>query len=698
MLRPIRPKLTQNIQLILAALAFTSCLIMFSENGNGGQVGNERIATIRIGGKDALSVDTTVECAESLAYCKATVTITNPKRKTPADRNFIVVLYLQGWTDGNSGGVSYSAPVTLAENTRSVTVEIPVARGYQQAAWDIGIFEDGRDIENKKLRAKDDIGWSYFFYTESNLSAKSILGSGDDPKSIEAELMHLDGIVEGNKQIATSLGQANRGTLDLFKWSYVRIDSLPTEWWHYLSASFWIVSGQTLEELSQEPEKADALRDYIAAGGTLIVFGAENNEDLVSQFIDKELSWNKLKLPLEFLFSSTNNQSEPVPTELPPNSAQRFADKIKETGYQLGKVLVIGSSLKEAPDGLLIQRLQNLTTDGLPSRTNSDGNWFWANLNRDVGKPPVWIFVGLVGLFGCLIGPGLLYLTGRIGRRSLMLFFVPALSLLATASIVGYGILHEGFEAHVRVTSVTTYDADTGRGFSWSRQNYFSGLPPRQGLVFDDSTYVRDVPPSSSNMYGGGNPRNYVGYSVMLDGDKQAWKNWLNPRTQQQLLIGKPITESKPDFPIEVSTVDPSSREISVKNVSKTEVPYVALRGRGKDHYFSKKLGPGESVELKPITNQEMGFKLTTLMGKLEMLPTPPPEMEDGGQLFDFGANFNSSKNNNASDVVNLIIRKNEYPEFCFVTVVPENNLVPVPLKGKPSKENLHFIMGIKRW
>ncbi len=74
------------------------------------------------------------------------------------------------------------------------------------------------------------------------------------------------------------------------------------------------------------------------------------------------------------------------------------------------------------------------------------------------GKPPIWAFCVIVALFGALLGPGLLYFTGRMERRSLMIFLVPTISLLATVAVIAYGIFHEGFDTHVRLFSVTAYD------------------------------------------------------------------------------------------------------------------------------------------------------------------------------------------------------------------------------------------------
>ena len=162
---------------------------------------------------------------------------------------------------------------------------------------------------------------------------------------------------------------------------------------------------------------------------------------------------------------------------------------------------------------------------------DSDSDWFWRNLIRTVGKPPVWTFCAIVTLFGALLGPGLLALTGRLRRRSLMIFLVPAISLVASLAIVAYGVLHEGFETHVRITSVQAIDGDAKLGFAWSRQNFFSGSPPRDGLKFSPHTYARPVYAeiSDTNYWAERDPRKDRTCTVNIEPDQQRWSGWLRP-------------------------------------------------------------------------------------------------------------------------------------------------------------------------
>ncbi len=85
-------------------------------------------------------------------------------------------------------------------------------------------------------------------------------------------------------------------------------------------------------------------------------------------------------------------------------------------------------------------------TVGVSTSGAYDENWSLRNMIASVGKPPIWTFCAIVLLFGLILGPGLLTLTGWIGRRSLMILLVPLFSLGATLAIVCYEVLHEGLE------------------------------------------------------------------------------------------------------------------------------------------------------------------------------------------------------------------------------------------------------------
>lgn len=792
----------------LAALLLVLCV-----RSSQAQIGSQTIVTRGSKNTDPLRVDATLVGSQTNSFYKVQVDITNVKRPTPGDRNLVIVLYVKGWGEAVTGGVAYSKLVTLQENATTASIEIPVAQDFQQAAWCVGVFEGGNDIENKKMRPKNQQPWQYSYYQQPLLCCSLIQGKNQPDLDVKRELASLNSILAqyfqitvqgaGNQRIATSI---------------LQVDDLPTEWWHYLSQSFWIITTETLQELQQTaPQSLEHLRHYVAAGGYLMVVGRSqfDDEEIIGALLNKATEtivwqpiveprpdwWTLSSQPRIKKTATQNNAtsktitttnvtlqnalgqaiqqapvavqstepeaSEPaneeitpagvlqdsytaLQTVLRPGLGQHFQNsfeiaseldlfytfgnnnpgtvlrwlqekralvadsvetkKANETQFGQGRILLLENSFADVPPEIVKEEIGQMLQESLPNTVCSDGNWFWSNLNRAVGKPPVWTFMVLVGLFGLVLGPGLLFMTGRVGRRSLMLFLVPLVSLLATCTIVVYGVLHEGFDSHVRITSVTTYDADSQSGMAWSRQNYFSGLPPREGLVFSPDTYIRAVPAASSQWYTGGNPRNTVTYSVVMNGEQHAWENWLSPRTQQQLLIGHPVRDPF-ELPVEIewavapdgantnfSVIGSQIPEVTITNRSDEELPFVIARGDNNDFYLVEDLGLGESKQAEAISLKDAEFRFSARLNKYDLLPSPPPEMEGGGQLIDLGGNFNSSKNDIANDVLNPAMRDpSRMPAFSFLTVLRTNPAIYVPLEGQHS-EDLHFVVGTKRW
>jgi hypothetical protein len=365
--------------------------------------------------------------------------------------------------------------------------------------------------------------------------------------------------------------------------------------------------------------------------------------------------------------------------------------------YLNGTVLVASKPVHEMPGQLLTHALQQTANSaGQALAAETDGDWFWRNLISAVGKPPVWMFCVMVGLFGAMLGPGLLLFTGRIKRRSLMIFLVPCLSCLATLSILVYSVLHEGFETYLRVASVQFVDPHSGEGFAWSRQNFFSGLPPREGLTFGEHTYVRPVSVVEGNSYGYPNPRGAA--CVVGLGENQNWRGWLKPREQQQMLVGHSLTQAS--LPIAVEQTAP--QQIKLSNLTDEKIPLVVVRGGGEDYYVGEGLEPAGSQ----LFDARDRVAAMTNVGRLmnDLRPTVPPELNMRGSLGGWGSRRSnvSIGNNQQPDVLNnaltsYLSERGQLPKFAIVAVLTDSDRIEVPLQGI-SAENVHVVIGVQPW
>jgi hypothetical protein len=372
-------------------------------------------------------------------------------------------------------------------------------------------------------------------------------------------------------------------------------------------------------------------------------------------------------------------------------------ESVSEFDYLNGSVLVARKPLEDLPTPLLSHlRATKLSyTHTLSISSGQDGNWFWRNFISQVGKPPVWVFCGLVALFGALIGPGLLLFTGRMKRRSLMIFLVPALSLIATTSIVLYGVFHEGFDTYLRVTSVESIEPDSKKGFVWSRQNFFSGLPPREGISFDAQTFVRPVSATDdrNGMYT--SPRQGVSSHVYLD-ETQTWQGWLKSRQQQQLLIGYPVEESK--MPIAIRAT--ATKKIRVENLTDAVLPLAVLRGEGDNYYFVESLASQASLEFEPVELAMLGTKIARAFAPYR--PEPPEELRMGGwsglnSRRGLGRASNSSKDLFDEVIENYFSERPAIPPFGFAVLCTKSDSVRTPIAGKVS-DSIHIVFGVHPW
>jgi hypothetical protein len=488
--------------------------------------------------------------------------------------------------------------------------------------------------------------------------------------------------------------------------SLTPVDRASGDWRHYFPYPFWIASVGAISEINdKQPQVAAALRTYVSAGGKLLIYEVNANPTLAS--VNRLLSnagghaelasWKSISGPAPawwIINSETGDDRSRLMNAL-------TADKLLEREYGRGKVIICKSRLDELTEdqvGLIVSGRDDKSLGVLTARSH-DGRWFWQNLILEVGKPPVWEFCVIVALFGALLGPGLLVFTGRMQRRSLMIFLVPTVSCVATLAIVLYGVLHEGFDTHVRIHSVTAYDGPAQVAFGWSRQNYFSGLPPRDGLQFPADAYVRPVAPDDVVNYGGNpDPRRNLDGTVSF-GENQTWNDWLKPRQHQQLLVGHKVDPST----IPISTERNEAGKLRLRNLTAVKLPLVVLRGDKDDYYFEADLGPNESREPE-VQDFDSVAVLVARIGA-DFKPKIPRELEGGSDsLLNFGNSRRYARTYSvqASEMISEAFQRYlsddlELEPHEFATLVPEFDAIEIPLKGIQS-DNVNLVIGIEPW
>ena len=662
------------------------------------------------------------------------VVVTDIAGPSKTDRDLIVVLYVKNWGQGATS-IAYRQPLKLPEGTATVQLVIPFTATQAQLAWDVAIFEDGRDIEDTRNRKSNlnqqDFQWAFNSNQNSGyIPIAGLQASATDANQRSAKLQTINDYIQaqiqqaksGSPQIAPPAGTMVSPTI------LTPVNQASSDWRHYLPYPVWIASVEALTEVYEsQPQVAEALRTYLSAGGMLAIYDAHTPEaiDTVNKLlrIDDPADISQWRIydgtmPLVLSLAAESATASKVydgnlaePREIADHghilatvskvyAGNLAKQKIMERQYARGTVLVANKSLSELLESHGTGFMGYNTAKSISTLTAaaSDGNWFWQNLILEVGKPPVLVFCIMVTLFGAVIGPGLLYFTGRMQRRSLMIFLVPAVSFVATLAIVLYGALHEGFETYVRIHSVTVYDAPSQVAFGWSRQNYFSGLPPRQGLQFPVDAYVRPVfAEDAVRNSGDPNPRTGLSGTVNI-GALQTWNDWLRPRQHQQLLVGHRVEPGT----IPIATKPGVLGGLLLTNLTDVQLPLVALRGAGDDYYVTTDLGPKKTIELLPQDRDSMAV----IVGRVgaDFKPMVPVELAGGGDsLMNFGnARRYARTYQTQADIIGEAFKiflsgDIELQPYAFATLVSQSEAITVPLEGTQA-DNVNLVIGVEPW
>ncbi len=326
---------------------------------------------------------------------------------------------------------------------------------------------------------------------------------------------------------------------------------------------------------------------------------------------------------------------------------------------------------------------------GLAASSTCDEDWPLRNLISSVGKPPVWTFCGIILLFGLILGPGLLILTGWIGRRSLLILLVPLVSLGATLAIVAYEVLHEGFGTYARTTAVIEIDEQSGEAFVWSRQTYFSGWPSREGLAVPSNVFFRPVTSFTDRSRQFRNhPVNQ--YKVEYQPGQSVWTGVLPSREQKQFLLGHSL---KGKMPIDVQRT--GDKQASLKNLTNETLPVVLLRDDQGNFYLAEDLAPDTTIELTGEPFDDISGTLSRIRSKYQ--PSAPAEMRSLGWAF-----MSNQSNTEVLDVVwsgalsEQSVTSTIRP-FGFVTLMQKNDDIFMPYKTSQN-ESLILVTGRALW
>ena len=369
-------------------------------------------------------------------------------------------------------------------------------------------------------------------------------------------------------------------------------DNQYKNWLAYSQLDVIIVAAPILERIrTGQAEQYDALRKWVAAGGTMWVYATDAEPDpfgetlttepadpkrivkkgsvtrlmnLQTQNDTSELSseyWNGVKKMSQMGGQRNFRSRREVFNEMKADknpfveivASQKISDRLRVARLGLGKVIMIKDEDPFPGSFQFWYSVHQLSSDitwadrfGVDIPCGNDNYWSW--LIPSVGQPPVKSFVVLNILFALLIGPLCYFFFRRRQRLYLLYFAAPMLALLVSGSLFVYAIGSDGFSTRVRARQISWVDPSSDFMIEQSRQTYFAAAGNSDGLSQSRETVVcpvhgtplvRDYYQQSSNFRPG---------EVIVDSDKPHARmtgNLLPPRDQVQYLTTRPIASEQ---------------------------------------------------------------------------------------------------------------------------------------------------------
>lgn len=262
--------------------------------------------------------------------------------------------------------------------------------------------------------------------------------------------------------------------------SMARADRPVGEWsgnWLAYSRYLAVMVGE--DELRSAPAAVDAaLRDYVAAGGVLVVVGAGGAKPGLSGAW--EASWTR------------------------PGGGDTDGGTLLLGAGHVN--LVAADALVDFSvdqwGGWIEERLSH--TRQRKSRLDSEDAERRLPMLEQLEVPTVGL-LGMMFLFTVIIGPVNLLVLWWFKRRMWLLWTIPLIAFVFAGAVLAYSLLSEGVRPRVKTVAVTLLDQRTRQAVTLGTQGYYAPLTPGGGLRFDDRT---EIVPQSSDVHSG-----YGGYS-----------------------------------------------------------------------------------------------------------------------------------------------------------------------------------------
>lgn len=433
--------------------------------------------------------------------------------------------------------IGISLPLQIPQGTERVRFAYHVPKTSFGNLYQVKLWEDGRGIPNGESTFGQPLSDPEYaaYLDEAQQNAWHVLWikseADEDVRQKSLQLWSLWNTPEPFKTLTSpveweQIGNGGAGSNGINLFPSVELQDVPLDWRALRPYDAIMVHTADWNAMrNSDSPQAIALRDWTHAGGVLIVRGASPNPVVSSgAFADGSpteaalTSASLAGMPARFddyakmdkqafMDQSPYFDMENFNAWLAwfPTGANLIRDSLSQypvsraTGKSgvrsqrdlAGMVIYLGPQVDDQPvqilqwaavDELMKWHRPRLTRNGAEPIIGSQRFYQW--VIPGVAQPPVYTFMGLLGLFVILVGPVAYRKTARAGRSYLMFAIAPVLAIATTAAMLGYGVISDGFGTRVRSRQITWVDGATGDGFTRTRSTYFAGVRPAEGLTF----------------------------------------------------------------------------------------------------------------------------------------------------------------------------------------------------------------------
>ncbi|SMP74811.1 hypothetical protein SAMN06265222_11845 [Neorhodopirellula lusitana] len=444
----------------------------------------------------------------------------------------------------------------------------------------------------------------------------------------------------------------------------IDIDQLPNHWLAYQPYDSLIIHhSDWLSLKEQQTAPARAIRQWVNAGGVVLVRGISLSETIPSD--EKTTTSNPGSAPTPDSIANANTiiqqrienfdgysipdnttfQSEVSYMDLSdsqirewrewfPTGAQTLKDSLaafpparltSQTGVRsqsqlAGMVIYLGKQpigrpievlQWQAASSLMGWQSHRILRAGVEPILGSSRFFQW--VIPGVAQPPVYTFMGLLGIFVILVGPVAYRKTAKSGRGYLMFAIAPLLAIITTLAMLAYGVIADGFGTTTRVRQITWVDGETGDAVTRTRSTYFAGIRPSDGLTFENNTDVTLFPDNHQRSWESQTDDRFQlrGEIVVTDKSIQFSRDYLPSRQQKQFVAHRP-QDNWGYFTIE-GAAPASSNEVQIQSHANQPANEMIVRDTKGSYFYAENIPPNEIVKATRLTDQEASERLGEL-------------------------------------------------------------------------------------